>query len=109
MQPRFAQTDSTRKVERYWSLSLGLGLVVTGAVALLLTVLTRITNQIDAGVAAIWQSGKLLANNTVHIPLLVRTNQIVGAILPGADRIAAATARIQRAVVGDETAAGPRP
>ena len=108
MQQRTAGTDSIRTVERYWGLSLALGVVVTGVVALLLTVLTRITRQIDAGVADIWQSGKLLANNTVHIPLLVRTNQIVGAILPGADGIAAATTRIQRVVVGSETAEGPQ-
>ncbi|MGI8912849.1 MAG: hypothetical protein ACR2JY_03485 [Chloroflexota bacterium] len=109
MPDRDASPDLTRIVERYWSLSLGLGVVVTGAVALLLTVLSRTTGKIDGGVAEIWQSGQLLANNTVHIPLLTRTNQIVGAILPGADGIAAATARIQRAVVGDEAAAGPRP
>ena len=106
MQQHLARTNSSRTVERSWGLSLGLGVVVTGAVALLLTVLSRTTARIDAGVAEIWQSGKLLANNTVHIPLLVRTNQIVGAILPGADGIAAATARIQSAVVGGETVEG---
>lgn len=91
-------------VVRYWRITMGLGMAVIGAVALLLTLLARTAEQIEAGVAEIWRVGKLLANNTVHVPLLVRTNQIVGAILPKADGIAAATARIQRAVAGDETA-----
>lgn len=93
-----------RTVVRYWRITMGLGMAVIGAVALLLTILARTAEQIEAGVAEIWRVGKLLANNTVHVPLLVRTNQIVGAILPTADGIAAATARIQRAVAGDETA-----
>jgi hypothetical protein len=45
--------------------------------------------------------GKLIANNTVHVPLLVRTNQVVADILPAADGIARATERIRRAVSGD--------
>ena len=104
MRRRMKQPDIITTVVRYWRVTMGLGLVVIGAVALLLTILARTAEQIEAGVAEIWRVGKLLANNTVHIPLLVRTNQIVGAILPRADGIAAATARIQRAVAGDETA-----
>jgi len=80
--------------------------VVTGVVALLLTMLARVTEQIEEGVAEIWRVGQLLANNTVHIPLLARTNQSVDAMLPKADRVAAATGRIQRAVVGDKSAEG---
>ena len=88
-------------IARYWRASLGIGIVVTGAVAVLLSTLAAIVARIEGGAAEIWRIGKLIATNTVHVPLLVRTNQIVGGILPAADGIARATARIQRAVGGD--------
>ena len=90
-------------VVRYWRISLGIGLAVIGAVALLLSTLAAIVARIEAGTAEIWRVGKLIANNTVHVPLLVQTNQVVADILPAADGIARATERIQRAVVGDPT------
>jgi hypothetical protein len=104
MQRLVNQPVPIRTVVRYWRITMGLGMVVIGAVALLLALLARTVEHIQAGVAEIWRIGKLLANNTVHVPLLIRTNQIVGAILPKADGIAAATARIKRAVAGDSTA-----
>ncbi len=76
-------------------------MVVIGAVAMLLSTLATIVARIETGAAEIWRVGKLIANNTVHVPLLVRTNQIVADILPAADGIARATERIQRAVGGD--------
>lgn len=85
----------------YWRRSLAVGVAVIGVVALLLEALARTAEQIEAGTAEIWRVGKLIANNTVHIPLLVRTNQIIGDISAGADRIAQATDRIQRAVNGN--------
>ena len=78
-------------------------MVVIDAVALLLNTLASTTTKIQAGADEIWRVGKLIANNTVHIPLLVRTNQVAGEILSVADGIAAATGRIQRAVGGDES------
>ena len=89
------------RTARNWQLSLAGGLVVIGAVAALLEILARTTEQIEGGVAEIWRVGKLIANNTVHIPLLVRTNQIVGDIARAADGIARATARIQQSVGGE--------
>lgn len=94
------ERDYADQVVRYWRISLGLGVVVIGAVALLLSTLSSVVARIEAGSAEIWRVGKLIANNTVHIPLLVRTNQVVGEILPAADGIARATERIQRAVTG---------
>ena len=94
---------SEHTVVRYWRISLGIGLVVIGAVALLLSTLAAIVTRIETGAAEIWRVGKLIANNTVHIPLLVRTNQVVADILPAADGIARATGRIQHAVAGDPT------
>ena len=87
-------------VNAYWWISLAIGLVVTVIVALLLLVLTRTAEQIEAGAAEVWRVGKLIANNTVHIPLLVRTNQVVAEILDAAGGIAAATERIARAATG---------
>ncbi len=97
------QPAPSETVARYWRISLGLGLAVVGAVGLLLEVLARTASQIEAGAAEIWRVGKLIANNTVHVPLLVRTNQIVAEILPAADRIARATERVEQAVAGEPT------
>ncbi len=97
----FSRPVSQRTVVRYWRISLGIGLVVIGAVALLLSTLATIVTRIEIGAAEIWRVGKLIANNTVHVPLLIRTNQVIGQILPGADGIAEATGRIQRAVGAD--------
>ncbi|HSH79092.1 MAG TPA: hypothetical protein VLA19_11250 [Herpetosiphonaceae bacterium] len=96
-------------IGRYWRISLGLGMVVIGAVALLLSALTATVAKIEAGAAEIWRVGKLIANNTVHVPLLIRTNQVLGQILPAADRIAGATGRIQQAVAPDAPPEGELP
>lgn len=91
---------SPATVERYWTISLVGGVVVLAAVAKLLHMLTTTAEEIQAGVHQIWLTGKRIANNTVHIPLLVRTNQVAGEILAAADGIAAATGRIERAING---------
>lgn len=95
------QQVSKDTVNLYWWISLATGGVVIGVVALLLTILVRTAEQIQAGVSQIWQVGKLIANNTVHIPLLVHTNQIVAQIGEASDGIAHSTERISRAVAGD--------
>lgn len=106
----FVRRPVTRgAIGRYWRISLGLGIVVIGAVALLLSALTATVARIEADAAEIWRVGKLIANNTVHIPLLVRTNQMLGQILPAADRIAGATGRIQQALAPDAPTEGERP
>ncbi len=87
-------------VERYWRISLILGAAVISAVAALLAILAHNVQQIEAGTAQIWLAGKRIANNTVHIPLLGRTNQILGEIAQTTDRINQATERIEQAVVG---------
>lgn len=78
-----------------WTLSLGLGLVVTLVVALLLWWIVREAHVIDHAVARIWIAGQQVANNTIHIPLLYRTNELAGEILASAGAIAGATAAIQ--------------
>lgn len=89
-------------IVRYWRLSLAAGLAVIVVVAVLLETLARTAEQIQGGAAKIWEVGKLIANNTVHVPLLVRINQQVAEISGAADDIAQATGRIQQAA---ETAA----
>jgi hypothetical protein len=93
------QPVSDETIQRYWTVSLLGGVVVLGAVAALLNILASTAEQILAGVSQIWTGGKLIANNTVHIPLLVRTNQVAGEILQAADGIAGATTRIHKAIV----------
>ena len=109
MKPSLEQPVTLGTIGRYWRISLGLGMVVIGAVALLLSALTATVAKIEAGAVEIWRVGKLIANNTVHIPLLVRTNQLLGEILPAADRIAVATGRIQQAVAPDAATEGELP
>lgn len=103
MQSRSKPPLPLNTIAHYWRISLGIGLAVIGAVALLLSTLAATAAKIEGGAAEIWRVGKLIANNTVHIPLLMRTNQMIGQILPAADGIARATGRIQHAVGADVT------
>lgn len=64
-----------------WGLLLLLGLVVTGVVARLLGAVLKEVRTIEAGAGSIWDGGKRVANNTVHVPDLIRTNRYVGKIL----------------------------
>ncbi len=70
-----------------WWISLALGLVVSGVVSLLLWLIHREASRIDGLVAKIWDAGQRVANNTIHIPLLYRTNEMAGGILASAARI----------------------
>ena len=72
-----------------WWVSIVLLLVVTVVVALLLTLVLRTARSIQHTVADIWTEGKMVANNTIHIPLLVDTNRIAGKILDTAGKILA--------------------
>lgn len=70
-----------------WWVSLALGLVVSAVVAVLLRLIHREAGAIDARVARIWDVGQRVANNTVHIPLLYKTNAVTGEILTTAAQI----------------------
>ena len=78
-----------------WWASLALGLVVSGVVALLLWLIQRSALAIDERVAGIWDSGPRVANNTVQIPILYKTNEVAGQILATALRIDAGAAAIE--------------
>jgi hypothetical protein len=77
-----------------WWMSLALGVVVSAVVALLLWLIQRSALTIDRRVARIWDVGQRVANNTVHIPALYKTNDVAGQILASALRIDAGAAAI---------------
>ena len=81
-------------IQQVWMLSLVIFLVVLIVVAVLLTLVLRTAKQIRAGVSAIWNVGQRVANNTVHLALLDRTNHIANGILKSAGGVVAATATI---------------
>lgn len=83
-------------VQFVWWASLVLGVVVSGVVALLLWLIHRAAANIKGLVSGIWDAGQRAANNTVHIPALIKTNEVAGRILATAGRIDAATAAIER-------------
>lgn len=77
-----------------WAVSLVLGAVVIVVAAILLGLVLGTARQIDAGAKQIWIAGKLVARNTVHIPDLRHTNQVVADILETAGGILMAAQRI---------------
>ena len=79
-------------VQQVWIASLVIFAVVLVVVAILLTLILLTARQIRAGVSAIWNAGQRVANNTVHLALLDRTNHIAGGILKSAVGVVAATA-----------------
>lgn len=79
-----------------WWVSIGLLLVVTVVVALLLTLVLRTARNIQHTASDIWTTGKMVANNTIHIPLLVDTNRIAGRILETAGKILAGADAIEQ-------------
>ncbi|MGI8672089.1 MAG: hypothetical protein ACR2LU_05735 [Luteitalea sp.] len=81
-------------VQQVWLLSLAVFVVVLLVVAVLLTLILSTSKQIHAGVSAIWNVGQRIANNTVHLALLDRTNYLGGQILQAAGGIAGATGAI---------------
>lgn len=66
-----------------WEIILVLAVVVIGVVAFLLNAILQEAKVIEIGAKAIWDGGKRIANNTVHIPELQHTNVLVERILSG--------------------------
>ena len=79
---------SEEAILRVWTISLVLGLVVTIVVAILLIQIRNTARKILGGVHKIWTEGKLVANNTIQIPIyLTVTNQVVSKIYDTAVKI----------------------
>ena len=87
---------SDAAVTQVWIWSLVVYFVVVAVVAVLLTMILNTTKRIHAGAAAIWVGGQKVANNTIQIPLLARTNHLVSRILDSAARTAAAVAAVEQ-------------
>lgn len=81
-------------VQTIWMVTLGVFGVVVIVVAILLTMILRAARNITGGVSAIWNVGQRIANNTIHIALLQRTNLLAGKILASALGVAAATGAV---------------
>lgn len=79
---------SIEAITTVWGISLGIALVVVIVVGVLLHMIRSTARDIDAGAAAIWTQGKLVANNTIHIPtLLGTTNKVADKILGNAAEV----------------------
>lgn len=82
-------------VELLWLVSIVILLVVTVVVAFLLNMILKTATTIDSVVADIWTNGKMVAANTIQIPLLRETNRLAGGILNTALKINAGAAAIE--------------
>lgn len=70
-----------------WPLAILLALVVTGVVGILLLQIIRTAQAIEAGCADIWVRGQRVANNTIHLAVLHRTQEATERIVGRAGRI----------------------
>ena len=84
--------DTIRNV---WVLSLIIFVVVLVVVATLLTLVLRAAHDIKVGVSLIWNAGQRVANNTIQLALLEKTNAGASAILASAVGVIGASAAIQ--------------
>jgi len=78
-----------------WGTSLALGVIVLVVVIVLLELIARAATRIERVVGDIWIAGQMVANNTIHIALLRRTNLTAERILTAAGRIVGAVAAIR--------------
>ena len=68
---------------------------------LLLSLIKRTALEIDATAADIWTQGKLVANNTIHIPMfLSTTNAVVHEILDNAVEVLDGTVKVEQHIDG---------
>jgi hypothetical protein len=88
-------TPSAETIRQVWIASLVIYFVVVAVVAFLLLQILRSAEAIRAGVSDIWTVGQKVANNTIHIALLHKTNAVAGRILTSAVGVVRATAAIK--------------
>ena len=88
---------SQSAVVTVWWISLAVAVVVTLVVAYLLEMIRRAAADILTGAGDIWTHGKLVANNTIQIPIFLKTtNRVAGQILATAQQIVGATQAIEQ-------------
>ena len=84
-----------------WMVSLVIAIVVVAVVALLLHLVRETAKDIDLVAGDIWTQGKLVANNTIHIPtFLSKTNSVVSKIYQNAVQILQGSAAIKQHAEG---------
>jgi hypothetical protein len=84
-------------VQLVWIVSLIIAVVVVGVVALLLHLVRETAKDIDQVAGDIWTQGKLVANNTIHIPtFLSKTNSVFSKIYENAVQILQGSAAIKQ-------------
>ncbi len=84
-----------------WWISLVIAVIVTLVVAYLLEMIRSTAAQILDGASAIWIQGKLVANDTIQIPIFLKvTNRVAGQILATAGQIVGATSAIEQHASG---------
>ncbi|MDQ6755718.1 MAG: hypothetical protein M3004_02170 [Bacteroidota bacterium] len=88
---------SQEAITQVWVICFVLGLVVTIVVAILLILIRNTAQKILGGVQKIWIEGKLVANNTIQIPIyLTVTNQVVSKIYDTAVKIVGGAKAIEQ-------------
>lgn len=87
-------------IVQVWTWSLVIFVVVLLVVAVLLTLILSTSKRIHAGVGAIWVVGQKIANNTVQLAQLDRTNYLAGGILRSAAGVARATSALASHAAG---------
>ena len=88
-------TPSADTIRTVWTATLVVFVVVLVVVALLLTLILRTAHDIRRGVAVIWNVGQGIANNTVQLSQLVKTNAAVNEILTSAVGVIGATGAVR--------------
>jgi hypothetical protein len=92
---------SENAITTVWIISLVLGLVVVIVVAILLIMVRNTARKILGGVEIIWTQGKLVANNTIQIPIFLSvTNRVVSKIYDTAVKIIGGSAAIKQHAEG---------
>ena len=86
---------SSETIQSVWIASLVVFVVVLVVVAVLLTLILRTAHDIKRGVALIWNVGQRVANNTIQLALLKKTNAAASQILTSAVGIIGATAAVK--------------
>lgn len=87
---------SEAAIQQVWITSLIVYFVVVVVVAVMLTLILTTARQIQSGASAIWTVGQKVANNTIHLALLLRTNYLAARILAAAGGTAGAVAAIEQ-------------
>ena len=89
------ESPSADTIRMVWTVLLVIFFAVLMVVAVLLTLILRAARDIKAGVSQIWNVGQRIANNTIQLSLLEKTNFVAGSILTSAVGVIGATSAIQ--------------